>query len=68
MEPTVTAALQLRKFLARVRPPASTPAATDVSVPAGELSSLPPPSLQPADAPPTDVPSALTAALFSLTG
>ena len=54
MEPTITAAPQLRKFLARVRPPTPTPApaATDSPVPAGELPSSPPPSLLPADAPP----------------
>ena len=67
-EPTITAAPQLRKFLDRVRPPTSSPAATDSPVPAGELSSPPPPSLLSADAPPTDIPSVLTAASSSPTG
>ena len=68
MEPTITAAPQLRKFLARDRSPTSAPAATDSSVPAGELSSPPPPSLPLADAPPTDLPPILTAAFSSPTG
>ena len=68
VEPTVTAAPQLRKFLARVRPPTPAPAATESSVPAGELSSPPPPSLPLADAPPTDLPPILTAAFSSPTG
>ena len=65
MEPTIAAAPQLRKFLARVRSPTSAPAATDSPVPAGEL---PPPSLLPADVPPTDIPPVLTAASSSPTG